>query len=333
MAPPLLQVRDLRVLYRPAGEVPVAAVDGISFDLAAGEGLGVLGESGCGKTSLALAIPGLLPPSGDVAGGEVRFEGRRLDGLSERRLERIRGAEIGLVFQQPALALHPTRRVGEQVAEVLRAHRPWSWPRCRRESLELFEEVGLKIESGIASAFPHQLSGGQRQRVVIAQALACRPRLLIADEPTAALDAATEARVLALLQRLKRRLAVALLYVSHDPRVLAEVADRLLVMYAGRMVEEGPCRQVLEEPLHPYPEALLGCLPLLAPEGERRRQLEVIPDGVPGAGGLEVGCRFAPRCASAMPVCRQREPPLLRHQGRSVVCFRHEDRPQEAVDC
>ncbi len=296
----------------------MAAVDGVSLDLASGEALGLLGESGCGKTSLALAIPGLLPPGGRISGGSVRFRGHRLDGFSERRLEAVRGAEIGLVFQEPALALHPMRKAVGQVAEVLRAHRTWSKARCLRRSRELLAEVGLG-EDGIGDAYPHQLSGGQRQRVVIAQALACRPALVIADEPTAALDANTEQAVLELLGRLKRRLGIAFLYISHDPQVLASIADRLLVMYAGRLVEEGPRDQVLGAPLHPYTEALLGCLPPLDAAGDRR--LPVIPGSAPSPQDLPPGCRFAPRCSQRLPRCSEDDPEEVRRGARRMWCF------------
>ncbi len=277
VAEPLLQVEDLSVDYRDRKGDTVSALDTVSFELSAGETLGVLGESGGGKSTLALAILGLLPAAGRVTGGAVRFRGRRLDGLAEPELERVRGAEIGLVFQDPALALHPLRRVGEQVAEVVRAHRGWPKKRCRQEAGTRLAEVGLDVD--VAKAYPHQLSGGQRQRIVIAQALACRPALVIADEPTAALDVATQARVLELLSELRRRLKVALVLISHDPDVLAPLADRLLVIHAGRVVEAGPAARVLGAPRHPYTEALLSCLPPLPgsrPPGADRR-LPVIP--------------------------------------------------------
>ncbi len=318
---PLLAVRDLEVRYRSAPGSPVTAVDGVSFDLAPGEALGLLGESGCGKTSLALAIPGLLPPGGRISGGSLRFRGRRLEELSERRLETVRGAEIGLVFQEPALALHPMRKVWAQVAEVLKAHRAWSKKRCRRRARELLAEVGLGGDE-IGDAYPHQLSGGQRQRVVIAQALACRPALVIADEPTAALDATTEKEVLELLGRLKRRLGTAFLYISHDPQVLSSIADRLLVMYAGRLVEEGPRDRVLGAPLHPYTEALLGCRPP-AGTAERGRPLPVIPGSAPSPQDLPPGCRFAPRCSERLERCTEDDPEEVRRGRRRVWCFLH----------
>ncbi len=331
----LLEIRGLKVDYRTPGESPVAAVDGLSFNLAAGEALGVLGESGCGKTSLALSIPGLLPPAGSVAGGSVRFRGEELLGLGERRLAEVRGAEIGLIFQEPTLALHPTRRVGSQIVEVIRAHRSWGRRRCREHAQAWLAEVGFDAGDRIGDAYPHQLSGGQRQRVVIAQALACRPALVIADEPTAALDSTTQAQILALLRKLKERFRMAFLYISHDPQVLAEIADRLLVMYAGRRVEQGPLEGVFREPLHPYTEGLLRCMPppvASAPAG--RRELPAIPGAAPvvrapgpgsPGGGQVRGCRFAPRCGYEMERCSTRDPVRLRPRAEhSVWCFRHE---------
>ncbi len=259
---PVLAVRGLLVRYHAGrGAAPVVAVDGLSLEVGAGEVVGVLGESGSGKTSLALAVLGLLPSEGEIAAGSVAFRGRELVGLGERQLRRLRGAEVSLVFQEPALALHPMRRVGEQVVEVLRAHRRWKKRRARRAAEELLAEVGFRREDAVYHAYPHQLSGGQRQRIVIAQALACRPALVIADEPTASLDSTAQKQVLDLLRRLRERFGVAFLYISHDPLVMAEMADRLIVLHAGRSVEEGPCADVLARPRHPYTEGLLECLP------------------------------------------------------------------------
>ena len=319
----LLEVRGLNVRYRSDGG-PVTAVDRLSLAVAPGEVLGVLGESGCGKPSLALAVLGLLPPGGEIAAGSIRFRGEELVGLDERRLRRLRGTAISLVFQEPTLALHPTRRVGEQVVEVLRAHRSWRKRRCREAAAELLAEVGFQGDESVYHAYPHQLSGGQRQRIVIAQALACRPALVIADEPTASLDSTTESQVLELLQRLKERLGVAFLYISHDPLVLARMADRLLVMYAGRRLEEGPREDVLGDPLHPYTEGLLACLPPAVASSEAGRELPSLPGRAPVVRGPGPGCRFAPRCSHRMEHCEERDPvETAPRPGRRVWCFRY----------
>ncbi|MEE8522576.1 MAG: ABC transporter ATP-binding protein [Thermoanaerobaculia bacterium] len=327
-AAPLLEVRDLSVRYsdrKPA----VLALDRLSFEVAEGEAVGLLGESGCGKTSLALAIAGLLPPGGEIAGGAVRFRGRLLNTLGEDQLRRLRGAEIGFVFQQPSLALHPMKRARDQVAEVLRAHRGGTLGRWRPKADALLAEVGL-TEDGfakdrLAEAYPHQLSGGQRQRVVIAQALACRPALVLADEPTAALDATARNDVLALLRRLARQSRLASLTISHDPQVLAQAADRVLVMYGGRLVEEGPCERVLGDPRHPYTEALLACLPPLPGDGGRRsRKLPVVPGEAPPSADAVPGCCFAPRCAYRFERCDE-EPGMYVDRDRRVWCFRYEE--------
>ena len=257
--PTLLDLRDLTVRYAGDDEA-IVAVDGVSFRIAPGETVGVLGESGSGKTSLARAIPGLLPPEGEITAGDVLFRGRSLPGLAEKELRRLRGREVGLVFQEPDQALHPTRRIGAQIAEVLRAHGLGNRRSRRLAAAERLVEVGLDPEEH-ADAFPHELSGGQRQRVVIAQALACRPALVLADEPTAALDAAIERQILHLLARLVDELGAALLLISHDPRVHAAVADRLRVMHAGRVVEEGRAAELLKRPRHPVTAELLRSVP------------------------------------------------------------------------
>lgn len=272
-----LEVRDLSVQYRGLQGDWVPAVEEIGFSVAPGEALGLLGESGSGKTTVALAIPGLLPANGRTTSGSVRLAGRELAGLSERRLAGVRGAGIGLVAQEPALALNPVIRVGEQVAELVRVHRRLPWRRCRAAAAQALAEMGFAEPGRIFTSYPHQLSGGERQRVTIARALVCEPPVVIADEPTASLDAAVAVEILALLRVLKARRRLALLLISHDPRVLAAIADRIVVMRAGRIVEQGPREEIFRRPRHPYTESLLRCLtpslpalpaPLPAGEGE-----------------------------------------------------------------
>jgi peptide/nickel transport system ATP-binding protein len=256
-----LEVRGLAVSYRGPRGAWTPAVEGVGFAIRAGEALGVLGESGCGKTTTALAIPGLLAANGRIERGSVRLGGRELVGLDERRLERVRGAGIGLMAQEPSLALNPVMRVGEGVAEVLRVHRGLSWKLCREAAARGLAALGFPDPDRIAASYPHQLSGGERQRVTLARALICEPPVLIADEPTASLDAPVAVEILALLRDLKARRRLALLLISHDPRVLAALADRIVVLRAGRVVEEGTREEVFRHPRHPYTAGLLRSLP------------------------------------------------------------------------
>ncbi|MEM7581755.1 MAG: ABC transporter ATP-binding protein [Acidobacteriota bacterium] len=276
----LLEIRGLKVEYRPPGAEPVTALDAVDLDVEAGESLGLLGESGCGKTTLALAIPGLLPATGSQIGGSIRFDSGRIDRLGEQALEAIRGEEIAIVHQDPMLALHPQKRAGDQISEVLRAHRRWPRRRRRLAARELLAEVGFEEPDSVFDAYPHQLSGGQRQRIVVAQALSCQPRLLIADEPTAALDSASQARLLTLLRELQHRRGLAILLISHDPDVISALADRVAVLCGGQIVEQGTTVDVLQHPKHPYTEALLRCQPPLPAAGPRQdRRLPAIPGG------------------------------------------------------
>ncbi len=300
-------MRGLRVEFRG-----LAPVDGVSFTIQAGEVVGLLGESGSGKTTLALALLGL---SGGLARGSVLWRGREMLTLDEREWRGIRGAQAAMVWQEPALALNPVLRAGTQVAEVLRAHRPWSWRRCREEAARRLEEVFPEGDAErIARAFPHQLSGGQRQRVAIAQALACDPALLVADEPTSALDAVTQAEILALLARLRERRGLAILLIAHNPGVLAGLASRVMVMYAGRIVEQGEWQDVMTAPRHPYTRALLGCM--AAPDS--RGRLGVIEGAPPDPAERAPGCRFEPRCPERMAACAVSAPP-----AGPVECIRH----------
>jgi oligopeptide/dipeptide ABC transporter ATP-binding protein len=324
--PALLEVRDLAVQYAGNGGPPGMAVDEVSLDVAEGEAVGLLGESGCGKTTLLLAILGLLPPSARVVSGTVRFRGRELRGLADAELRGLRGAEISIVLQEPALALNPVRRAGAQVAEIVQAHRAWSRRRCREEARSTLAAVGFPEPDRIYDAYPHELSGGQRQRVAIAQALVCRPALVLADEPTAALDSTAQAELRALLKDLQGRFDLAMLLVSHDLGALAAIARRVLVMYAGRLVEAGSPGQVFVEPLHPYSRGLLAAVPRprLRSETDPRPYAVPIAGSPPDPAAMPPGCAFEPRCPDRLPACVERVPPETPMAGgRRVRCFKH----------
>jgi ABC-type glutathione transport system ATPase component len=267
---PLLQVRDLVVAYPGASGSRIPVIDGVSLDVAAGESVGVVGASGSGKTTLALSILGLLPPEARTLRGSILLRGRELIGLEEASLLALRGAELALVPQEPGIALHPQLRVGDQIAEVLRAHGSRDPVNRRERAVALLAQVGLSEPARLARAYPHELSGGQRQRVAICQAIACSPALLLADEPTSALDSTTRAEVLALLRDLKQRSSLALLLVTHDLGTLAALADRVLVMSSGRIVEEGPLERICRAPAHPATRALLAAVPRPRAPGEPR---------------------------------------------------------------
>jgi len=267
----LLQVRDLTIRYRSAEAAPRDAVAGVSFDVARGEVLGVMGESGCGKTSIALALLGLLSRRDAGVSGSIMFRGENLLALSEKTLQKIRGAAISMVYQEPGIALSPVMRVGTQIAEIVRAHRGRDWKKCREEAFAMLARVGLPSTERIFSAYPHQLSGGQLQRIVLAQALVCEPALVIADEPTASLDAQSRADFVSLLRELKRSLGISLLLISHTPEIQASLADRMIVMKGGAIVEMGRFEDLYLKPTHPYTKALLARTgtPALGPEGDR----------------------------------------------------------------
>jgi ABC-type glutathione transport system ATPase component len=253
----VLQVRELNVQYRSVGHLDHQAVNRVSFHVAPGEVVGLMGESGCGKTSIALALLGLLPRDHARVSGSILFRGEDLFGMDEHALQRIRGAGISMVWQEPGISLSPVLRVGDQVAEVIHAHRNWEWKRCHGEAQSALARVGLPGTARIFSAYPHQLSGGQLQRVILAQALACQPALLVADEPTASLDARSQADFLELLLEMKSQLGIAILLISHTPEIQASIADRLLVMKEGQIIEEGSFEQIYRNPRHTYTRAML----------------------------------------------------------------------------
>ncbi len=315
----LLEVDDLAIhLPTPMGSRRVVA--GVSFTLEAGQSLGVVGESGSGKTMTALALMGLLP-EGAVVRGAMRFEGRDLAGLTETEMQALRGDRIAMIFQEPMTALNPLHRIGAQVAEPLMLHRRLSKAEAWRRAVELLEHVRLREPDRLARAYPFALSGGERQRAMIAMALACGPKLIIADEPTTALDVTVQAKILDLLASLSAEANLAILLVSHDLAVIARHCRRVLVMYGGAAMEEGPVGAVLGAARHPYTRALLEARPKLgAPRGAR---LSAIAGAPPGAVGISPGCAFAPRCPLALPACRERPPPGVRlPDDHFVRCLR-----------
>ncbi len=319
MPAPILSLRGLVTELRTQ-EGRFNAVDGVSFDLHAGEVLGIVGESGCGKSMTALSILGLVPsPPGRIVAGEVWFEGRDLVRLPERELRRVRGAAISMIFQEPMTSLNPVFTVGEQILETLRHHERIGRRAARARAVELLARVGIPSPAERLDAYPHELSGGMRQRVMIAIALACNPKVLLADEPTTALDVTIQAQILDLLERLQAELGMAVVIITHDLGIVAEFAHRVLVMYAGRVVEEGPVDAIFDQPAHPYTRGLLASLPDL--EGESGRLL-AIPGAVPQLHELEAGCRFAPRCTLVEPACRAADPALRRAGRRAVACIR-----------
>jgi peptide/nickel transport system ATP-binding protein len=323
----LLSVRDLAVSFATDGGI-LRAVDGVSFDVPKGRAVALVGESGSGKSVTAQAILRLIPsPPGRIDRGEIRLEGQDLLGLSEREMCRVRGGRVGIVFQDPMTSLNPVYTVGFQIAEAIRLHRKVSRKQARLLAIEGLNQVGFPKPAERIDSFPHELSGGMRQRVLIAIALANSPALLIADEPTTSLDATIQAQILELLRNLRRSLGMSLLLISHDLGVVAQVADEIVVLYAGAVVERGPVSELLRAPKHPYTRALLRSIPPTGPLAYRRlrqkaRRLPVIEGSPPDLRAPPPGCRFHPRCEDVMARCR-REPPLLYRTGPEAEarCF------------
>lgn len=315
----LLEVENLCVEFGDGRET-VRAVDAVSFSLEAGRTLGIVGESGCGKSATSLAVMGLLArPAGRIAAGAVRLDGRELTGLPENRMRRIRGAEMSMIFQEPMTALNPVYRIGKQMTAVLRRHAGLSRRAARRRALEMLERVGIPLPQRRFDEYPHELSGGMRQRIMIAMALSCRPRLLIADEPTTALDVTTQAQVLEQIKALQGELGTAVILVTHDLGVVAETCDEAMVMYCGRMVEHAPIDALFDTPRHRYTQGLVEAIPKIRPQ--RLERLPIIPGTVPELSDLPSGCRFAPRCAHAGERCHRRQPELERIGSSRVACF------------
>ena len=311
----LLEVKSLQTQF-PTRAGLVRAVDGVSFYLDRGELLGLVGESGCGKSITALSIMRLISPPGRIVGGEILFDGKNLLKLSDAEMREIRGDDIAMIFQDPMTSLNPVFKVGEQIAEALRLHRKLSRKEARLAAIDAMREVSIPDPARRIDDYPHQLSGGMRQRVMIAMALACNPRLLIADEPTTALDVTIQAQILELLDELRKNRDLAVLLITHDLGVVAEVADRVAVMYTGRIVEESPVEELFARPKHPYTEGLLRSVPKLTSEYVAKAvRLETIEGVVPSPTDLPPGCHFAPRCRHRMPRCSEEEIPLYDLEG------------------
>ncbi|MFE9251615.1 ABC transporter ATP-binding protein [Streptomyces sp. NPDC007088] len=301
---PALSVRDLSVSFRSDTRT-VHAVDQVSYEVAPGEVLAIVGESGCGKSVTSMAVMGLLPPTATVT-GSIRLAGRELVGAPEKELTRLRGKDMAMIFQEPMTSLNPVLTVGRQIGEVLRRHQGLSKKEARERTVELLDLVGIPAPRRRVDEYPHQLSGGMRQRVMIAIAVACDPAVLIADEPTTALDVTVQAGILEVLRSLRERLGTAVVLITHDLGVVADAADRVLVMYAGRGVEEAPVHELYERPGHPYTHGLLGAV--LRPGGEGKRRLPEIPGLVPSLESQPDACTFAPRCARATDTCASGRP-------------------------
>ncbi len=317
VADTVLEVDDLQVEFRTRNGT-ARVLDHIGFTLDRGRTLGIVGESGCGKSMTALSIMGLVPvPPGRMAGGSIRLNGENLLQASDRRLREIRGNEISMIFQEPMTSLNPVFSVGEQIAETVRLHQRLGRAAAMERAVEMLKAVGIPVPERRVYEYPHQLSGGMRQRVMIAMALACNPSVLIADEPTTALDVTVQAQIFDLLEDLQEKTRAAIILITHDMGAIAEMADRVVVMYAGRIVEEGTVEEILDRPLHPYTQGLISCVPHLDPDPKPERPpLLEIPGVVPPLTDLGKGCAFAPRCLRAMDRCRAEDPAMFQAGGR-----------------
>jgi len=323
MARKILEVNDLRT-YFYIDEGVARAVDGVSLHLLAEETLGIVGESGCGKSVTSLSVMRLIPqPPGKIVSGEILFEGKNILDLPDRRMREIRGNEISMIFQEPMTSLNPVFTVGDQIEETILLHQGLGLKEAREKAVEMLDLVGIPSPETRVDEYPHQLSGGMRQRIMIAIALSCNPAILIADEPTTALDVTIQAQILDLLEKLQKEFGMAVMLITHDLAVIAEVADRVIVMYAGKIVESANTFQVFENPLHPYTQGLLASIPVLM---EKKDRLSVIPGTVPNATEFPDGCRFHPRCPHVMGKCQKGEIPWVEMgEEHGALCWLLED--------
>jgi peptide/nickel transport system ATP-binding protein len=317
MAKPLLEVSNLRVEF-PTRRGKLVAVDDLSFEIQSGEILGVVGESGAGKSLTGMAIIGLLEPPGRIASGEIRLNGERIDNLPPESMRRVRGKHIGAIFQDPLTSLNPLFTIGQQLIETIQVHLGLETGPARTRAIELLAEVGIPAPEARIDNYPHHFSGGMRQRVVIALALCARPQLIVADEPTTALDVSIQAQIIHLLRRLAREHGAAVMLITHDMGVIAETADRVAVMYAGRLAEVGPVKNVIHSPTHPYTAGLMSSIPKL---GERRDALAQIDGAMPRLNAIPAGCAFNPRCEKRFGRCAIERPSLLPSGANQAACW------------
>jgi peptide/nickel transport system ATP-binding protein len=319
----LLQVKDLVVEF-PHRRGTLRALDEVSFDIAPGEILGVVGESGAGKSLTGAAIIGLLEPPGRIASGEIWFEGQRIDNLSYERMRPIRGRKIGAIFQDPLTSLNPLYSVGRQLIETITTHLPLNARQARERAIELLKDTGIPAAEQRIDHFPHQFSGGMRQRVVIALALAAEPQLIVADEPTTALDVSIQAQIITLLKSICKKRGAAVMLITHDMGVIAETCDRVAVMYAGRVAEIGPVHEVINRPAHPYTQGLMSCIPDMSQDRERLHQID---GAMPRLTAIPSGCAFNPRCEQATTRCRSERPNLMPAGATQAACWLHDGEP------
>jgi len=316
----LLQVQDLVVEF-PNRHGTLRALDGISFDIAPGEILGVVGESGAGKSLTGAAIIGLLEPPGRIASGQIRLQGERIDQLSADQMRHIRGRKIGAIFQDPLTSLNPLYSVGRQLTETIQAHLPVSASEARARAIQLLVDTGIPAAEQRIDHYPHQFSGGMRQRVVIALALAAEPQLIVADEPTTALDVSIQAQIISLLKRICKERGAAVMLITHDMGVIAETCDRVAVMYAGRIAEIGPVQEVIHQPAHPYTAGLMASIPDMDSDRERLNQID---GAMPRLNAIPSGCAFNPRCGQKVPRCTQERPELMQAGATRAACWLHD---------
>ncbi|MCD8222726.1 MAG: ABC transporter ATP-binding protein [Clostridiales bacterium] len=326
----ILEVKHLKTYFHTDAGFS-KAVDDVSFSVEKGKTLGIVGESGCGKSITSLSIMGLVEiPPGEIAGGEILFEGEDLLKKNEDEMRKIRGKKIAMIFQEPMTSLNPVFTVGEQIMEALMLHEKMTKRQAREKGIEMLKMVKIPLPEKRFDEYPHQLSGGMRQRVMIAMALCCSPELLICDEPTTALDVTIQAQILDLIIELKEKTGTSVMMITHDLGVIAEVADDVMVMYAGKVVEKATCDQIFEKPMHPYTYGLMHCIPKL--DGDDSERLSVIEGMVPSFDDMPKGCAFCPRCSEARAICQERMPELVNAEGRLVRCFKYTQEWKENVE-